>query len=208
MRVKSAMLSLTLMMSVGLSVGILAEVAPEGLEMPGKLPKLKGPVMATTLGQSPGSTMVKMLCRQVGLTCSQEDLITASQLQEACKNKDTAYKTLVITMGTSLKGMGAADVDIESEVERGNALIGAARKLGIFIMGAQIEGASRRTDETDEKSNHAVAPQSDLLVVMKQVNNDGYFTNVAKQKNIPIILINKSLDFAYVLRVLFALPDK
>ncbi len=174
---------------------------PPGLEMPAKLPKLKGPVLTTTCGQSPGSVMVRMLCKQQGLACDEEILFTAADLQESVKTK--GYKTLIVTMGTSLKGMGAAGVEIDEECKRVGALIAAARKLGIFVIGAQIEGASRRTDQTDEMSNKTVAPNSDLLVVMKEVNGDGFFSNTAKQKGIPIIFIQKSLDFGYVLSVLF-----
>ncbi len=202
--------ALVVLLLLGLTIGVClgAQAAPEGLEMPGVLPKLQGPVVVTTCGQSPGAMMVKMLCKQIGLACDQNDMLTARDLESASKSKDKAYKTLIITMGTSLKGMGAAGVEVEEEVARIDALIATARKLGIFVIGAQIEGSSRRTDEYDEKSNRAVSPQSNLLIVRKEVDKDQYFTNVAKEKNIPIILTKEALDFGYVFKVLFSLPLK
>lgn len=196
----------TLLAIVASGVCLGAQAKPEGLEMPDKLPKLQGPVVVTTCGQSPGAMMVRMLCKQIQLACDQNDMLTAADLESASKTKDKAYKTLIITMGTSLKGMGAAGVDVDEEVARINALVATARKLGIFVIGAQIEGSSRRTDEYDEKSNRAVSPQSDLLIVRKEVDHDGYFTNVAKQKGIPIIRTKEAIDFGYVLKVLFSLP--
>lgn len=199
-------IAVTLLAIVAFGVCVGAQAKPEGLEMPDKLPKLHGPVVVTTCGQSPGAMMVRMLCKQIGLPCDQNDMLTAADLESASKTKDKAYKTLIITMGTSLKGMGAAGVDVDEEVARINALVATARKLGIFVVGAQIEGSSRRTDEYDEKSNRAVSPQSDLLIVRKEVDHDGYFTSVAKQKGVPIIRTKEAIDFGYVLKVLFSLP--
>ncbi|HHY46780.1 MAG TPA: hypothetical protein GX506_05700 [Firmicutes bacterium] len=189
---------------IGNMAGTAATV-PSTVELPDKLPKAEPPVVVTTLGQSPGALMVRMLCNSVKLKCDEKDLLTAEELLAASKKKDTAYKTLIITMGTSLKGMGAAGIDIESEVKRVQAVIDTARKLGILIIGAQIEGPSRRVDEYDEKSIRTVTPQSDLLIIRKDINKDGYFSNTAKEKHIPIVFITQAMDLTHVLKVLFSL---
>lgn len=181
----------------------LAEQAAAGVEVIGKLPKAQGPVVVTTLGQSPGALMVKMLCGLVKLPCDEKAMLTAEELQAAQKKKETAYKTLFITMGTSLKGMGAAGIDVDQEAKRINALIVAARKAGLKVVGTQLEGPSRRTDETDEKSIRTVAPQSDLLIIRRDVNWDGYFTKTAKDKGIPIILVTQAMDVKEVFKLLF-----
>lgn len=191
-----ACLLMCLIVSMGIGV-CSAQQAPAGLEIIGTLPKLQGPIVATTMGQSPGASTVRLAARRAQVNVDQKDMLTADEL-EAGK-----YKALIITMGTSLKGMGGAGVDIDSEVNRVNALIARAKKLGVFIIGAQIEGSSRRTDEYDEKSNRTVAPNSNLLIVRKEVDTDGYFTTVAKQKNIPIVLTKEAVDFGYVLNLIF-----
>lgn len=181
---------------------------PAGIEVPAKLPKLQGPVAVTTIGQAPGSSWINLLLRQLQIPCTSLDMLNANDLVNASKKPETAYKTLILAMGTSGKGMGGAGVDIDAEIARCNALVAAARKLGIFILGAQIEGTARRMDEGDERSNRAVAPQSDLLIVRKEVDGDGYFTSVAKQKGIPIIRTVQSMDFKYAFSILFVEPAK
>ena len=42
-----------------------------------------------------------------------------------------------------------------------------------------------------------------MLIVMKDVDYDNYFTNVAKQKGIPLVRIVNSMDFKYPLAVMF-----
>lgn len=196
--------------ALGPVLGVCAaqEQQSDGLEITGELPELSQPAVITSLGQTPGTTMLRILCRQLKITAVQSDMLTASEFREAGKDPNKAYKTLIITMGTSLKGMGAAGVDVDSEVTRVNAVISAARELGIPVIGVQIEGSSRRTDEFDEKSNRTVAPQADLLIIRKEVNYDNYFTNVAQEKNIPIVLVNQAIDFGYVFGLLFPAPAK
>ena len=99
--------------------------------------------------------------------------------------------------------MGAAGVDLDSEIARCDQLVAEARKQGMFIIGAQIEGLKRRTDEYDERSNKAVTAVADLLLIRSEIDHDSFFTNVAKQRNILIIRTKEALDFKYALGVLF-----
>lgn len=193
------------LLSAALATAVLAvSVAkPAGIEMPTKLPTLEGPVAVTSIGQAPGASWVRLLLAQLKLPVEHDDELTASRLANLMKDPKRAPKVLIMAMGTSGKGMGGAGVDINSEVVRCNALVAEAKKHGIFIIGGQIEGMARRTDEGDERSNKAVAPQSNMLIVMKDVDYDGYFTNVAKQKGIPLVRIVNSMDFKYPLAVMF-----
>jgi hypothetical protein len=102
--------------------------------------------------------------------------------------------------------MGAAGVSVDQEVRRVLAVIAEARKQNIVVVGVQLEGPPRRVDETDEASIRAVTPQSNLLIVRSDVNGDGYFTKVAKEKEIPLIFIREALDVKYLLPALFKKP--
>ena len=82
--------------------------------------KPEAPAIVTTCGQSPGALMVKLLFKRAKIECEQNDALTADDL------KDGKYKTLIITTGTSLKGMGAAGTDIDAEVKRIQAVIAEA----------------------------------------------------------------------------------
>jgi len=186
---------------LAVTVGVSAATAPAGIEMPAKLPTLSGPVVITTIGQSPGAMQVGMLLRQLKVQATHDDNLVVSGLA------GKGYKVLILTMGTSLKGMGAAGVDLGSEIARCNALVAEARKQKMFVIGAQIEGLKRRTDDSDERSNKAVCAVADLLLIRKEIDHDSYFTNVAKQRGIPLIRTKEALDFRYALGTLFGVAQ-
>jgi hypothetical protein len=175
------------------------------------IPKTDLPVIITSCGQSPGSTMIKVIFMKMKLgdgSYEENSLVTADELR-AKKDVGSPYKTLIITMGASLKGMGAAGISIEDELARTAALIEEARSQGMTIVGAHIEGMKRRAqgaapgDNTDEQSIDAVAPNVDLLVVKKDGNTDGRFTAIANDKDIPMIEVEKTLDLMTEFEKLF-----
>lgn len=190
--------SLTLVLLSALLALILASgAALAATDVIGKLPKAHGPAVVTTCGQSPGALMVKMLGNMVKFPIEEQGLLTGDQAKK--------YKAVFVTMGTSLKGMGAAGIDIDAEVKRVNAVIAQARKAGALIIGTQLEGPSRRTDSTDELSNKTVSSQADLLIIRRDVNSDGFFTKKAKERGIPIVLVDQALEVKDVLKTLFSL---
>lgn len=166
------------------------------------IPKVELPLVVTTCGQSPGALMVWVLSKQIKLPCDRDDLLTAEHLK-AKAAEGNPYKTLIITTGTSMKGMGAAGVDIDFEVARIEAIIEEAKKEGILIIGAHIEGMARRVDATDAASIATVIPESKLLLIREDGNEDGYFTKAAEEQGIPIIIFEKTLDLADILKQLF-----
>jgi hypothetical protein len=174
-------------------------VIPEGLE------PLTTPIITTTCGQSPGALMVKLICDEVGLFCEEIDLLTADELEAECPIDATTQSVgvLIVTTGTSLKGMGAAGVDIDYEVSRCVALIEKAKELGIFVIVAQIEGAARRVDEYDEASITSTSPLADLLITRSDIDGDGYYTTLAEENGIPQIFIEDTLDLEVLLPLLF-----
>jgi hypothetical protein len=169
----------------------------------------EAPVLITSCGQSPGPTTVKVLVQRLKIAYDLEPLATAETLQTRAK-AGSPYKTMIVVMGASLKGMGAAGISIDDEVSRVSALIAEARKLGVRVVGAHVEGLKRRAqgaaagDTTDEQSIDAVAPASDLLLVYKEGNSDGRFSAIAKARNIPLIEFEKMLDLMPVLEKLFS----
>lgn len=177
--------------------GYPAALAGAQISIPPGTPALLEPAVVTTCGQSPGALMVKVMCDEAKVECEQQDLLKAADLAAG------RYKTLIVTMGTSLKGMGAAGVNADSEVRRTQAVLAEAHRLKMVIVGVQLEGPSRRTDQTDEASIRAVTPESSLLIIRSDVNGDGYFTKVAADKKIPLILIKEALDVKALLPVLF-----
>jgi uncharacterized protein len=191
----SLVLVLTLSLFLGLSLVSTATEQPS-------LPKVELPLVVTTCGQSPGALMIWVLSKQIKLPCDRKDLLTAEDLK-AKAEEGNPYKTLIITTGTSMKGMGAAGVNIDYEVARIEAVIEEAKKEGILIIGAHIEGMARRVDATDAASIATVIPESKLLLIREDSNEDGYFTKAAEEQGIPIITFKETLDLTDVFKQLF-----
>ncbi len=186
------------------AVGLAAALAPVPLAAQAAEAKAELPVLVTSCGQSIGPTTIKVVLQRLKMDYDIDALATPETL------KAKPYKSLIITMGASLKGMGAAGIQIEDELARAGALIAAARKQGVKIIGAHIEGMKRRSqgaaagDTTDEQSIDAVAPNADLLLVLKDGNSDGRFTVISQSKKIPLIEFEKTMDLIPALEKLFA----
>lgn len=164
---------------------------------------LELPVVVTTAGQSPGALMFSVLAKKAGIPCDREDLLTAQMLKDKAEAGEP-YRTLVITTGTSMKGMGAAGVDIDAEIRRIKEIIVEAKAQKMIIIGAHIEGPARRVDETDAASIRTVIPESDIILVRNDSNEDGYFSQAAQELGVPIITFEKSTDLGEILCKLFA----
>lgn len=178
-----------------------------------EIPKIELPILITSCGQSPGATMLKVIFMKLKLEFEPKayevnELATAEDLK-AKKEAGTPYKSMIIVMGASLKGMGAAGISIDDELDRTAKLIEEAHNQGISIIGAHIEGMKRRAqgasvgDNTDELSIDAVAPNSDLLIINKEGNTDNRFTVIANEKNIPMIEVEKTIELIEEFKKIF-----
>jgi len=170
--------------------------------------KAEPPILLTSCGQSPGPVMLKVFLQRLKLEYELNPLASAADLKGKTQ-AGNAFKTVIIVMGASLKGMGAAGISIEDELKRAAALITEARSLKIKVIGAHVEGMKRRSqgaaagDTTDEQSIDAVAPNSDILLVNKEGNSDGRFSTIAAAKKIPLIEVEKNMDLLVELEKLF-----
>lgn len=152
------------------------------------LPKIETPIIATTCGQSPGAMMIKMSAMQAKVApVDSSKTITADELDPA------KCKTLIVTTGTSMKGMGAAGTDVDKEIARCTALIKAAKEKGILVIGAHIEGMARRTDASDEASIKAVMPLADAMLIITDSDSDGFFTKYAAELGKELIVVKDAL---------------
>jgi hypothetical protein len=174
--------------------------------------KAEQPSLVTSCGQSPGPMKFKVFMKRLkfdydyNLQAAAEDLI-------AKKKEGKPYQSLIIVTGASLKGMGAAGISIDDEIKRTKALIEEAKKQGILIIGAHVEGMERRAqgaspgDNSDELSIDAVCPEAALLIVRKDGDEDGRFSAISKDKKIPLILFEKNMELGELLKNLFT-PTK
>jgi hypothetical protein len=170
--------------------------------------KLEQPVLLTSCGQSPGPLKIKVFFGRLNMDYVFN--MQASVTDLAAKKKEgKPFKSLIIVTGASLKGMGAAKVSMEEELDRIKKLIAEARKQGIKVVGAHVEGMERRAqgaapgDNSDEQSIDAVCPQSDVLLVRKDGDEDKRFTAISTGKKIPLVTFEKNMELSDVLKNLY-----
>jgi len=181
---------------------LAAGLVPDAWAQP-LAPKAQAPVLVSSCGQSPGPLKLTVFLKKLGI--EYEYKADATDKDIASKK----YKTLIIVTGASLKGMGAAGVSMKDELARTAAIIDAAKKTGVMLIGAHIEGMARRSqgaeagDNSDEQSIDAVCPKSQALLVRKDGDEDGRFTAIAKKMNIPMVTFEKNLEIEGVLKTLF-----
>ena len=166
-------------------------------------PKADAPVLVTSCGQSPGPLKITVFLKRLGIAHEYKSDATTADLA------GKKFNTIIIVTGASLKGMGAAGVSMKDELARTDALIAEAKKLGVKLIGAHVEGMARRSqgasagDNSDEQSIDAVCPRSQILLIRKDGDEDGRFTTIAKKANIPMLGFEKNLDVEGVLKSLF-----
>jgi hypothetical protein len=170
--------------------------------------KLDQPVLLTSCGQSPGPLKIKVFLAKLSIDHVYN--LQASVADLAAKKKEgKPFKTLIIVTGASLKGMGAAKTSIDDETDRIKKLIAEAKKMGIKIVGAHVEGMERRAqgasagDNSDEISIDAVCPVSDVLLIRKDGDEDKRFTAISTGKKIPMLSFEKNMELSDVLKNLF-----
>ena len=162
-----------------------------------EVPSVETPVIITTCGQSPGAVMVKMslLHSQITPADTKNDM-TAADLA------GKGYKTLIVTTGTSGKGMGAAGTDVNKEIARCKEIIKAARDEGMVVITAHVEGMARRTDQADQDSIDEIIPLGDAILIITSSNPDGYFTKLSQDNNKPLIEAKDALAIGETIKAL------
>jgi len=191
-----------------------------------EIPKAQLPVITTSAGQSPDVTTVNIICEEAGVMYDYCDVVTPEMLKDGVGlgdrksapgfhveihtdlnkfPKGTPYKTIIIAIGASLKGMGASGLTVETELDRLKKLINYCRKNGIFIIGVHIGGSSKRgaPGSDNERMIDAVAPYADYLIVTTDSNKDGRFTKIAKEKGIPLTEVKYALEVVDIFKKVF-----
>jgi hypothetical protein len=139
--------------------------------------KFEKPILLTSVGQSADVEMVKALLKKADMEANFDKILTADGIKDE--------KTLILAIGGSSKGLGAAGIKVEDEIERIEKLIKGAKEKGVKIIGMHIGGSARR-GELSDKFIVAATPYVDYLIVVEDGDGDGIFTKIATEKNIPI----------------------
>lgn len=143
------------------------------------------PNLITSVGQSADVQMAAVLVKRAGLN---------SLLKKTAVSKDLeGIKTLTMVLGASLKGLGAAGIDVDQEKERVRELISEAKKRDIPILSLHLGGDARRGQLTDQLITEFL-PLSQMAIIVKSGNFDGFFSKICEASNIPLVEVEKTVD--------------
>jgi hypothetical protein len=149
------------------------------------LPRFDLPNLITSAGQGADVQMASVLSKRAGLN---------SVLKKTASRKDLeGVKTLTVVLGASLKGLGAAGIDVEEEKGRVRALITEAQKKGIPLLSLHLGGEARRGQLTDQLITEFL-PSSQMVIIVKSGNFDGFFSKLCEENNIPLVEVEKTVD--------------
>ncbi|GAF81543.1 unnamed protein product [marine sediment metagenome] len=163
-----------------------------------EIPKFELPLLITCTGQTSDYLTVYTLAKKLQIEAVNDPLITPRKM------KEQGYKTMIVVMAVSLKGLGAARLNQEAELERCKLVFKEAKELGIKIIGAHIGGEAFRNVITD-KFITPFAPQCDYLIVLAEANKDGLFNRIAEKNNIPLNVFKTLAELSSIIRTLFRL---
>jgi len=182
------------------SVNVIASIS--GAEPP----KANQPLLITNAGQGPGGKMARLLVIRSKVV--EDWTYNAEPLEKDLNEKP--YKTLLVVIGSSAKGLGASGITVDDEIARLDRMIKEAKRLGIQIIAAQIEGKARRDNVggPNERSIDAIAPFADHIIVKKDANTDGRFTKIAQEKEIPLTIIDETIDFMKIVEKMYQKPSE
>ncbi|MBN1225128.1 MAG: hypothetical protein JXB23_17900 [Candidatus Aminicenantes bacterium] len=149
------------------------------------LSKFDQPLLITSSGQSAEVQLASVLAKRAGLDASVVKTAGPSDLQ--------GRKTLVLVLGASLKGLGAAGIDAAQEKERVKLLITAAQNQNIPILCMHLGGEARRGQLTDQLIEEFL-PSGQMAIIVKSGNKDGIFSIICTKHNIPLVEVDRTAD--------------
>ena len=143
------------------------------------------PVILTSIGQSADVEMIKALMDNGGLEYTIDKLIKGSELSNE--------NTLILAVGGSSKGLGAAGINADDELARTKELVKAAQDKDIKIIAMHIGGENRR-GELSDKFIGPSASGADYIIIVDDGNKDGMFTKIASDNDIPMNVVSSIAD--------------
>ena len=153
------------------------------------------PAILTSIGQSADVEIVGTLCGKAGIDVEMNNTLKADELSADCK-------TLLLAVGGSSKGLGAAGIDADQELARTEELLKKADELGITMVALHTGGSARRGTLSDSFINPTFAA-ADIAVVVSEGDSDGLMSGILAGNNTPSAYVEQVVDCIETLRTLF-----
>lgn len=184
-------------MSIALMVGLaVLPIWAEAVVPPALLGSFLPPGYITSAGQTSDAAIVKVLANTRLKLGFGYDIAAKPQAI-------TGVKTLVLVLGASSKGLGAAGLSLEQDMERVKSLISEAKKQGTKLISMHIGGSARRGESSNQIIKLCV-PVSDAVIVVEGGNSDGFFSGLCEKTGVPLIQVASIADAGNVLKSLVA----
>ena len=153
------------------------------------------PAVLTSIGQSAAVEIVGTLCNKAGVEVELNNTITADELSADCK-------TLLLAVGGSSKGLGAAGIDADQELARTEDLLSKADELGITVVALHTGGSARRGTLSDSFISPAFAA-ADIAIVVSEGDGDGLMSGILAGNSTPSAYVEQVADCIETLKTLF-----
>ncbi|MFW5855855.1 MAG: DUF6305 family protein [Bacillota bacterium] len=158
------------------------------------------PILVTSAGQSPDAQMARAILARIGLDHEFEELISADEIEE-----DT--ETFVIVVGGSSKGLGAAGLDEDEEMDRIEELLKAIKDREINLIAMHLGGESRRGAISDPFIE-LVFPEADYLIVYEEGDEeDRLMREIAEENDIELTYVDKVANSEEPLKDVFNVDE-
>ena len=155
------------------------------------------PAILTSIGQSADVDIANTLCTKAGIEVTMNKNITGADLPDDCK-------TLILAVGGSSKGLGAAGIDADQELARTDALISAAKEKGIIVLALHTGGSARRGTLSDSFITPAFQG-CDAAIVVSEGDSDGLMSGILSGNGTPAIYVDNTAGTLDALKAAFGL---
>lgn len=152
------------------------------------------PVLLTSGGQSADYQMIGTVMGKLEMDYTADNLATSATLE--------GYKTLIVAVGGSSKGLGAAGIDADGELARLQELLDAAQAADMTIIVMHTGGAARRGDLSD-KFIEPIFKYADYAIVVESGDEDGLMAGICAANSTPVDMIAGIGDVVTVLPAAF-----
>lgn len=195
---KTISILLVAMLLLGMSSIAMGEVTGDPVM------NFEGPILITNAGQGPGGKMARLLMSQSKTIELGTDFYYLSEPTPEDMD-ERAYTCLVCVIGSTDKGLGASGITIDDEIARLEKVVAYAQEIELPIIAVLLEKDKRSDIKTNanERCIELIAPASAWMIVVKDGNLDGRFDKIKEEYDIPLTLLDTSLDFTILAKEAF-----
>ena len=195
---KTVSILLVAMLLLGLSAVAFGEITGDPILI------FKGPILITNAGQGPGGKMARLLMGQTKTINLDTDFYYLSEPKPEDMD-ERPYTCLVCVIGSTDKGLGASGITIDDEIARLEKVVAYAKEIELPIITVLLEKDKRSDIKTNanERCIELIAPASQWMIIVKDGNLDGRFDKIKEEYDIPLTILDTSLDFTILAKEAF-----